>query len=201
MDGATVNIGTEKAHQEHQPDHAGHAAMIHVVRQKRGIDVGYLGRRDFCVFKIPVAFRIGGAESIQDSLGEFPQIPTVSELGILPILVKGDDAAQPVGAKSFCDVRKIVNRERRPDQPRICSWKSGPPRRPMRNTRPMVPSRRRGAAPRVSQRMTIGADQQQEYFGASAIQQLISPSQQHEGEGAELFACRCLRIHTRRSEQ
>ena len=84
------------------------AAVIHVVGQERGIDVGDLGGRDFCVLEIAVAFGVGRAESIGYPLGELAQIPTVSQFGILPVLVEGNDSAQPIGAETFGDVGKIA---------------------------------------------------------------------------------------------
>ena len=78
MDRATVDIGAEKAHQEHQPNGPAHAAMIHVVGQEGGVDVGDLGGRDFGVFEIAVALGITCAESIGNPFGELPQIPAVA---------------------------------------------------------------------------------------------------------------------------
>ncbi len=62
----------------------------------------------FGVFKIPVALGIGCAESIENPLGEFAQIPTISQFRVLPILVKGDDAAEPIGTKTLRDVGEIA---------------------------------------------------------------------------------------------
>src|ERR1700761_5151988 len=110
VQGTAINIGTEKADQEHQADRATHAAMIHVVGKKRGVDVGDLGGRNFCVLEVSVAFGVVSAKAIEDPFGKFSQVPSVTKLRILPVSVEGDDAAKPVGAESLCYVRKIVGK-------------------------------------------------------------------------------------------
>src|SRR5580658_2864862 len=80
-DGTAIDIGAEKADQEHQPADSEHSAVIHVIRQERGIDVGYLAGRDLCVFQIAVALRVSRAKPIRYPLGELPQVPTVTQFG------------------------------------------------------------------------------------------------------------------------